>query len=119
MTQDLEQQLREDRVLRDAAYGLVRADIKHLKENYQQKGIAERGADKLKEGATDVYDEALLVASDHKGALAALIAAIGLWFARNPILSALFGEEYDEDEEWDDDDDWDDDEDAYDREAYA
>ncbi len=84
--------LREDRMMRDAARALVSADIAHLKADLGHRGIGGRAADRIAAGANDVYDEALDVARDHKGALAAIVAALGLWFARNPILETLFGE---------------------------
>ena len=90
-----------DRHLRDSARALVDADIKHLKADLAHKGIGGRILDRAKEGALDLYAEAIDVAEDNKGALAALIAAVVVWFARNPVLS-LFGLEPDEaDEDWD------------------
>lgn len=80
----------EDRYLRDSAKALVEADIDHLKNGLNQKSIAERTFDGIKEGATDIYEEAVELAEDNKGALAALLAAIIVWFARNPIMD-LFG----------------------------
>ena len=83
----------EDRHLRDAARALVEADIENLRADLAVKGIGERAVDRITEGASEVYDEAIEVAADHKGALAAIVAALLLWFARHPILEALFGEE--------------------------
>ena len=83
----------EDRHLRDAARALVEADIENLRADLAVKGIGERAVDRITEGASEVYDEAIEVAADHKGALAAIVAALLLWFARHPILEALFGED--------------------------
>ena len=80
----------EDRYLRDSARALVEADVDHLKTGLEQKGFAARALGSVKDGAIDIYEEALDVADDNKGALAALIAAIFVWFARNPILD-FFG----------------------------
>ena len=85
-------QLLEDRHIRDAARALVEADLKNLRADLSVKSIGERAVDRITEGASEVYDEALEVAADHKGALAALVAALVLWFARHPILEALFGD---------------------------
>lgn len=85
-------QLREDRRVRDAARALVDADLANLRADLSTKGIGERAIDRLSAGASDVYDEAVEVASNHKGALAAIVAALLLWFARDPIGDALFGE---------------------------
>lgn len=92
MTRRHEQYL-EDRHLRDAARALVEADIDNLRADLAIKGVGERAIDRITEGASDVYDEAIEVAADHKGALAAIVAALLLWFARHPILEALFGED--------------------------
>lgn len=92
MTARLERML-EDRHLRDAARALVEADVKNLRADLSVKGIGERAVDRITDGASEVYDEAIEVAADHKGALAAIVAALVLWFARHPILEALFGED--------------------------
>lgn len=91
----------EDRYLRDSARALVEADIEHLKSDLSHKGIGERILDRAKEGAIDLYEEAVDVAEDNKGALAALLAAIVVWFARNPILSTFGFGDAEEDDEWD------------------
>lgn len=80
----------EDRYLRDSAKALVEADFDHLKTGLTQRGLTERAFDKVREGAVEIYEEAVEVAEDNKGALAALVAAVLVWFARNPLLS-LFG----------------------------
>ena len=91
----------EDKYLRDSARALVEADIQHIKADFAHKGLGERAMDRVTEGAMDLYEEAIDVAEDNKGALAALIAAVVVWFARNPLMS-LFGLEPDEDDdEWD------------------
>lgn len=87
------ERLVEDRHLRDAARALVEADLKNLRADLSVKGIGERALDRVAEGASDVYDEAMEVAADHKGALAAIVAALALWFARHPILDVLFGDD--------------------------
>ena len=98
---DRKARMRADRHLRDSARALVDADIKHLKADLAHKGIGGRIMDRAKEGAFDLYEEAIDVAEDNKGALAALVAAVVVWFARNPILSH-FGLEPDEtDDDWD------------------
>lgn len=85
----LKRQLVEDRALRDAALALVKADIAHLKGDFGAKSMGARFVDRMSEGAVDVFEEAVEVADDNKGVLATLIAAVILWFARNPILSLL------------------------------
>ncbi len=86
-----------DRYIRDSARALVTADIEHLRNNLASKTLASRAVDRLSEGAADLYEEAVEMAEDNKGALAALFAAILVWFARNPIFDLLgFGAEDDE-----------------------
>lgn len=104
---DMKAQFIADRNVRDAAKSLFLADYAQVKGDLSQRSVGARAMDRLKDGATDVYEEALEVADNHKGALGALVAAIAIWFARNPILS-LFGygtddddADYDEDEETD------------------
>ena len=93
----------EDRHLRNSAKALVEADIAHIKSDLAERGLGARAADRIADGASEVYDEAVEVASDNKGALAALIAALVLWFARNPILDALIASDNDDPDEGYDD----------------
>lgn len=87
-----------DRHLRDAARELVIADFQNLKADIAARGVGARAMDRIAVGASDVYEEAIEVASDNRGALAAIVAALVLWFARNPILRA-FGIEDEESEQ--------------------
>ncbi|EDL50209.1 hypothetical protein [Erythrobacter sp. SD-21] len=102
---DRKAQMLADRYLRDSARALVDADIEHIKADFAHKGLGERAMDRVTDGAMDLYEEAIEVAEDNKGALAALIAAVVVWFARNPILAAFGLAPEGEDEE--DDDGWD------------
>jgi hypothetical protein len=88
----LERHFREDRLLRDAARALVEADVANLRAGLAERSIPGRIADRISEGAADVLDEAVEVAEDHKGAIAALVGAIVLWFARHPIMD-LFADD--------------------------
>ena len=91
----------EDKYLRDSARALVEADIEHIKADFAHKGLGERAMDRVTEGAMDLYEEAIDVAEDNKGVLAALVAAIVVWFARNPLLELLGIVNDEEDEDWD------------------
>ena len=92
MSAKFERQLREDRNLRNAALELVKADISHVKADFSAKSIGSRVATRMSEGAVDVFDEAVDAADDNKGVLTTLIAAVVLWFARNPIME-LFSDD--------------------------
>ena len=95
----------EDKYLRDSARALVEADIEHLKTDVSQKSLTTRAMERAREGAAELYEEAIDIADDNKGALAALLAAVVLWFARNPILEMLgFVSDHDGADRADDDD---------------
>ena len=66
----------EDKYLRDSARALVEADIEHIKADFAHKGLGERAMDRITEGAMDLYEEAIDVAEDNKGAIAALVAFV-------------------------------------------
>jgi hypothetical protein len=91
VTAPLDARMREDRLLRDAALGLVKADAAQVRADLANRGVGARIVDKIGEGAVDVFEEAVEVADDHKGVLVTLVAAVLLWFARHPIMS-LFDE---------------------------
>lgn len=87
----------EDKALRDAAKAVLDADLALFKAGLAEKGIAGRLRDQITGkvrrrvvgGARDVLEQAKTQASDHPGALAVLIGAIILWFAREPLLGLL------------------------------
>ena len=98
MTDELERQLREDRMLRDAARALVEADVANLRASLAGRSISSRIIDRIGDGAADVLDEAVAAADNNKGVIATLIAAIVLWFARHPIMD-LFADGKSSDED--------------------
>ena len=79
----------EDKHLRDSARALVEADVEHIKADVANKGMAKRALFRLRENAGELYDEALDVADSNKGAVAAVFAALVVWFARNPLLDMV------------------------------
>ncbi|MEN8861075.1 hypothetical protein [Qipengyuania flava] len=79
----------EDKHLRDSARALVEADVEHIKADVANKGMAKRALFRLRENAGELYDEALDVADSNKGAVAAVFAALIVWFARNPLLDMV------------------------------
>ena len=93
MSDILARHMQEDRLLRDAARALVDADIANLRADLAARSIPSRMMDRVSEGATDVLDEAVAVAEDNKGVIAALLGAIVLWFARNPIMDQFLGDD--------------------------
>lgn len=93
MTGDLERQLREDRMLRDAARAMVEADVAYLRASLAGRSIPNRIADRIGEGATDAMEEAAELAGEHRGILAAAVAALILWLARHPLMNLVLGED--------------------------
>ena len=83
---DLERQLAEDRVLRDAALALFKADLAFIRTDLREKGVGARLADRLGEGTRDMVDDAVDYAEANTGKVAAGVLAVILWFARGPIL---------------------------------
>jgi hypothetical protein len=95
----LERQLAEDRVLRDAALAVFKADLAFIRTDLREKGVGARLADRLGEGTRDMVDDAVDYAEANTGKVAAGVMAVILWFARGPIVDAvgkLLGEEEDE-----------------------
>ena len=92
MTDELERHVREDRMLRDAARALLEADVANLKASLHGRSIPSRIVDRISEGATDALDEAADLAEKNRGIIAAVVAGIVLWLARNPLLDLVFGE---------------------------
>jgi len=89
VTNPLERRMIEDKALRDAALALVRADIAQLRVDLGVRNVGARVIDRVSEGASDMLDEAADLADNNKGVLAALVAALLVWLARNPILALL------------------------------
>lgn len=85
----VEESLRQDRELRDAARAVFLADIEHAKTSFSAKGMAQRIGGRIGDGAKDVYEVAKVQADDNRGIIAVLIGAIALWFSREPILELL------------------------------
>lgn len=87
----------EDRALRDKARAVLAEDVERLKGALEEKGIASRVSSgvttsistRVRSGARDVLDQAMIRAGDNKGVLALLLGAILLWFARGPIVARI------------------------------
>ena len=93
-----EEQLREDRKLRDAARAVFLADLEHLRTSFSAKGVANRIGGRIGDGAKDVFEVAKMHADDKRGIIALIIGALALWFGRGSIMEILgLGEATDED----------------------
>ena len=85
----LERQLREDRLLRNAAKTLFDADLNRVKSDLGSKKLGERALLRARDGASELLETAGDKAKNNVGILALLFGAIALWFARNPLFALL------------------------------
>jgi len=84
-------QVQADRAVRDAARGAFETRLTQIRSDLEARGIGGRIADRLGQEARDAFDEAMDVAEQNKGVVAGTIAALALWFLRNPIIAWLEG----------------------------
>ena len=94
----LEERYEKDRALRDAARAVLLDDVDHARTNLTPNAIAGRVTSRIGNGAKDVLDVAKDKAGDHRTLIAAIIAAVVLWFGREPIrdlFDSLFDQERD------------------------
>lgn len=80
-------QLEADRATRDAAKAAFDARYGAIKADMEQRGIAGRIIDDTMRQARDAFDEAVNVVESHPGVVGGTIAALVLWFLRNPIMA--------------------------------
>lgn len=81
--------LAHDRALRDAARKLFLARIEALRADLRERGLGRRAAAAIATETREAIDEAIDIAFDSKGVVAATIAALMLWLFRNPIVSMV------------------------------
>lgn len=84
-------QLNAARSARDAARARYDARLAVVRGDIEARGVGGRIADKLGEDARQALGEALDVASESKGVIAGTVAALALWFLRNPITAWVEG----------------------------
>ncbi len=85
----LHQRFLEDRQMRDTARTILMADIAHARTSLSARGVADRIGGRIGDGAKDVFEVAKTHSDDNRGIIAALIGAVLLWLAREPILEIL------------------------------
>lgn len=76
-----------DRANRKAAWSLFEGRLAQVKADLAARGIKDRIAGKAKDDALAIADEALAVAKDNKGLVAATIAALLAWAFRGPLVA--------------------------------
>ena len=91
---DLQEQLHEDRMLRDAAKQLVKADVASVKGDVSRKGLGGRVVDRAKDGAAELTDNATDFADTHRTqvgtGIVVAVAAIAGWIFRDRLADALY-----------------------------
>jgi hypothetical protein len=75
--------------MRDTARTILMADIAHARTSLSARGVADRIGGRIGDGAKDVFEVAKTHSDDNRGIIAALIGAVLLWLAREPILEIL------------------------------
>ena len=78
-----------DRANRKAAWALFEGRLGQVKADLSARSIKGRMIDKAKGDALAIADEAVAVAKDNKGLVAATIAALIAWAFRAPLLGFL------------------------------
>lgn len=78
-----------DRANRKAAWALFEGRLSQVKADLSARSIKGRMIDKAKGDALAIADEAVAVAKDNKGLVAAALAAIAAWLLRAPLLELL------------------------------
>lgn len=83
---ELERRFVEDRRVRGAARANFDAGVDQVKADLGARSVPGRIADKARHEATDAMATGLEMASESKGIIAAVVAGIGLWLFRAPLL---------------------------------
>lgn len=90
---DIEQQLHEDRALRNAARRLVTSGLDHLKGDMAQKGLGARLRDRMKDGADQLVESSAEMAMNNRAKLGAGLALGALamlgWIFRDQLADAI------------------------------
>lgn len=90
-------ELREDRALRNAAKASFDANAAQVRADLAARGVGGRIVDTATGKAKAAANEALDIANENRGVVAATLGALVLWFARRPILYLFSREQGDED----------------------
>ena len=86
---DATDRLAKDRTTREAALLAFNANLAQVRRDLEARGIGGRIADQASMEVRAGIDEALAIADDNKGIVAATIAALALWFLRIPLIAGL------------------------------
>ncbi|MEQ1542104.1 MAG: hypothetical protein HOO94_00855 [Novosphingobium sp.] len=86
---EAERRLMEDRSTRNAARGVFDTNLAQVKADLEARSIPGRIADKADREVREAIAAGLDVASESKGIIAGTLAALVLWFFREPVLAQL------------------------------
>lgn len=82
-------QFMADKAARDIAKARFDGHFQAFKADIQERGLGGRIADEAMEQAKLVFDEAVGVVEEHPAAVGGTLAALVLWFLRNPIIGLV------------------------------
>jgi hypothetical protein len=88
---EAEQRLATDRRNRNAARGLFDQRLARVKADLSARSIPARAKDRVQEQVFTALDQGIDVAKESKGIIAAVAAAVTLWFFRNPLIELASG----------------------------
>lgn len=77
------------RAARNAARAELEGHIARVRGDLEERGLAGRIADDVTHEAQAALDEAVDIAGQSKGIIAATLALLAIWFLRNPIIDWL------------------------------
>ena len=86
-----ETDLAEALVRRTEAWARVNGDVAALRTGLAERPIARRLKDHAADRALDAVDNAKAVALDNPLVIAGVVAALGGWFLRGPIIRTVQG----------------------------
>ncbi|MWV28072.1 hypothetical protein [Aurantiacibacter rhizosphaerae] len=91
---DLQTQMHEDRMLRDAAKRMVKSDVAYVKGDMSCKGLGGRFVDRIKDGASELSDNTHEYADTHRAqvgtGIAVAVAAFFGWKYREQLADAVY-----------------------------
>jgi len=99
---DTARDLVDARAIRNAARARFESHLAQVRSDLDARGLGGRIADKIGADAAAVIEEGVEIADQHRGIVAGTIAALALWFLRNPIiawLDAMLGKDEIEEED--------------------
>ncbi len=77
------------RAARNAARAAFDTRLASVRQDVEARGVGGRIADKAADEALQAFELARDVADENKGVIAGTLAALALWFLREPLLAGL------------------------------